>query len=101
MAGRDGYSAIWRQRGSVLGGQFDGGAQAAARPVGQRELAAMRLHDGLRDRQPQPGAAGIAAARILDPVEWLEHFGEFGFGNARAVVVNGDVDRFPSTYARA
>jgi hypothetical protein len=55
----------------------------------------------LRDRQPQPGAAGIAAARILDPVEWLEHFGEFGFGNARAVVVNGDVDRFPSTYARA
>ena len=26
------------------------GAQAAARPVGKRELAAMRLHDGLRDR---------------------------------------------------
>ena len=46
---------------------------ARPRPVAQRDVAAVHLRDVARDGQAQAGAAGLAAARLLQPVERLEH----------------------------
>ena len=44
------------------------------------------------DGQAEPGAAGVAAAGAVDPVEALEDALEVAAGDADAVVAHGDVD---------
>src|SRR5690349_4171197 len=36
------------------------------------DLAAVRLHDVLHDRKPEPGAALLARAGLVDPIKTLE-----------------------------
>ena len=52
----------------------------------------MAQHDVARDGEAEPDAAGRGVARIVEAEERLEHRLALGFGNARAVVVDGDVD---------
>ena len=75
-------------------------------PAGMREcergaLALVRLHPDLAavvggdvadDRQAETGAAGLAAAGPVDPVEALEDALEVALGDADAVVGHGDLD---------
>ena len=51
----------------------------------------MRTHQIARDRQPQPRAAGFAAARLLGAEEWIENLPEQVFGQPRTVVLDADL----------
>src|SRR5205085_2206560 len=57
------------------------------------DAAAVRLDDPLRDRQPQPGAAGGPRPRFLAAVEALEDPRQIGGGDPLARV--GDLDQNP------
>ena len=70
--------------------QRHGRLHAAHRPVGERHIAAMRAQDVARDRQAQPDAAGLPAARRLAAMKRLEHPFEFVRRDARAVVLHLD-----------
>src|SRR5688572_29743664 len=50
----------------------------------------MRLDDGARDREAQPRAAAVAAARALDAVEPLGELRQVCLGNPRAAVLPDD-----------
>ncbi len=52
----------------------------------------MRLDDRTCNRQPEPGPAGLPAARGLDAIERLKHGRALERGDARAVVVDKDGD---------
>ena len=64
--------------------------RAGADPAGHVDLAADRLHQVLDDRQTQPGAAELAAARLVDAVEPLEDARQVVARDADAGV--GDLD---------
>ena len=49
-------------------------AQAAHRAVAERDVAAMRAGDVAGDGEPQPGAAFVLVAGVVQPQERLEHF---------------------------
>ena len=73
--------------------QFD--REAARRPAARfsaRTRAAVQLDEVLHDRQPEPGAAGIAGARLVDAVEALEDPRQILVRNARALVRHRDRD---------
>ena len=53
----------------------------------------MLLNSGFDNRQPQAGAAGLAVARLVGPVEWPENLFAILRADARAVVI--DVNRNP------
>ena len=55
------------------------------------ELAAVTLHDVLDDRQPEPGAAGLARAAAVDAIEALGQPREMLAGDAAAAVDDGDL----------
>src|SRR5688572_8591243 len=80
-------------RSSALNRQRHLSAKTPAGPVRQRDPAVVRLHDRLRDREPEADASGIAAARRLQAVERLEHPGEVLLRNSGSLIVNGDFDR--------
>src|SRR5581483_778650 len=56
------------------------------------ELALVRLHDVLDDRQPEAGAAEIARARLVDSIKALGEARQIFFRNAGAGVADGDLD---------
>ena len=53
----------------------------------------MLLNSGFDNRQPQAGAAGLAVARLVGPVEWPENLFAILRADSRAVVI--DVNRNP------
>jgi len=59
---------------SALDGNPHRGPQPAHRAVAEGDVAAVRAGDVAGDRQPQPRAALILVARIVEPQERLEHF---------------------------
>ena len=62
-----------RSRVSIVGeGQHEAEGRAFAFDGLDRDLASVRLRDVAHDREPEAGAAGGAAARLVDPVEALE-----------------------------
>ena len=74
-------------------------AQTAKRRVAERNVAAVRSRDVARDRQPQPGAAFVLVARVVEPQERLEHVLAQRHRNARPVVVDRHVE--PAVIAMA
>ena len=56
------------------------------------DLAAVRLGDVADDRQPEPGAAGVAAAGAVDPVEAFEDALEVAGRDADAVIAHDERD---------
>ena len=63
---------------------------ARPQPVAQRDRSAVGLNDGAGDREAQTGAAGLAAARGLEPREGLEHGLELVVRQAGTAVGDGD-----------
>ena len=55
-------------------------------------VAAVVLHRVLDDAEPEPGAAGVAAAGVIDAEEALEHAVALVFGDADALIGDGDLD---------
>ena len=56
------------------------------------DVAAVRLRDVAHDREPEPGAAGVAAARPVDAVEALEDAFEVARRDPDAVVAHDERD---------
>ena len=81
---RGGLAAIARKH--------DPGAQTAGGPIAESQLAAVSLHDGLCDGEPEADAASLAAAGFLHPVERLQNACKFRFGYSRPVIVDLDLD---------
>ena len=50
----------------------------------------MRLDDGECDGETETAAAGLTAARFLDPVKRLEDLGKLGFRDSRPMVIDRD-----------
>ena len=73
---------------------LDGKADVKGRPAARRAFdpnpAAMRLDDIFHDREPEPGAAGVAGSVLVDAVEPFEDVRLVVGGNAGSVV--GDAD---------
>ena len=79
-------------RGRLLGaGQAQRERRPAARLRPDGHLAAVVRGDVLDDRQAQPGAAGVARARGVHPVEPLEHALLLGRGDADPLVDDRDL----------
>ena len=57
-----------------------------------RHIAAVSLGDVFDDGQAQAGAAELATARLVHPVEPFEQPGEVFFGDAHALVGESDLD---------
>src|ERR1700676_4179555 len=64
--------------------------QTAKRAVGKRDVAAMGARDVARDREPEPGAAFVLIARVVEPQERLEHLLAHRWWDSRSIVVDGD-----------
>ena len=56
------------------------------------DVASMGLDDVFYDREPEPGASGVAGSVLMDAVESLEDVGLVIGGDAGAVVGDGDGD---------
>ena len=68
----------------------EGGSAALLRP--HPHLAAVVLHGVLDDAEAEAGAAGVAAAGVVDAEEALEHAVALALGDADALVGDGDLD---------
>src|SRR5450756_2054468 len=64
------------------------------------DAAPVSLSDVLDDRQTEPGAAEVAAARLVDPIEALEEPGQVLARHADTVVAHADVDLAPDDLCR-
>ena len=64
-----------------------------------RDLAAVVLGDVAHDRQAEPGAAGLARARLVDPVEAFEDPGQVALRDARSPV-SATRSRTPPSFGR-
>ena len=65
--------------------------RALARLAVDVELAAVTLHDVLDDRQPEPGAAGLARAAAVDAIEALGQPRQMDARDPWAAVDDGDL----------
>ncbi len=70
--------------------QVDGKRRTAAGSRGNGNVPAKTLGQVFYDRQPKPGAAELARARFIDPVEPLEHPVHLVGRDAEAVVNHFD-----------
>src|SRR5689334_17971550 len=79
-----------RPRRSGGGGtrQADGERGALTEPAGNRDAAVHRPNEVLDDRQAQAGAAELAGAGLVHPVEALEDARQVVLGNADAGVLD-------------
>src|ERR671911_288083 len=64
-------------------------AQAPEGAVGEADVTAMAVGDVAGDREPEPGAAFILVARIIQPHERPEHRLALAGRDARTIVVDG------------
>ena len=64
------------------------------------DVAAVRLRDVAHDRETEPGAAGVAAARAVDAVEPLEDPFEIARRDPDAVVAHDERDPVADDRAR-
>src|SRR5690606_20124574 len=78
---------------TLAAAQFNAKHAARAFAAGDGDAPTRGLNDFLGDGEAQPAAAGIRAARLVDPVERLENAVVQRFGNAHALVLNFDGDR--------
>ena len=72
--------------------QIEGEGAALSQLAVDGDIAAVGLGDMFDDGQPQAGAAELAAARLVHPVEPFEQTGEMLFGDAHALVLEADLD---------
>src|SRR5689334_14684627 len=56
------------------------------------DAAAQFVHDAMHQAQPQAAAMDLAGNRIRSPIERLEDVRQVAGGNARPVVLHGDLD---------
>ena len=76
----------------LVDGKSDKEGGACARRTLHRDLAPMRLDNGLDDGQSQSGAAGMAGTIFMDPVEAFKNVGLIPQRDAWPVVGKSDVN---------
>src|SRR6266404_2464278 len=62
--------------------------RAVAQFTNNRQLATVRVYEMLDDCETQPGALGLARARLVEAIKPLEHSREIPCGNTDACVLN-------------
>src|SRR3984957_15468961 len=73
--------------------QTQPGAQSALRRILEQDVAAVAARHVAGDGPAQPGTAGFGVARGIEPEEGAEHVLALGRRDARAVVVDQNLDR--------
>src|SRR5207253_3506729 len=58
--------------------------------------ASVRLHDTLRDGEPEAGAGDLAGGLVLDPIELVEHVRQVAGGDAHPSIGHSDPHRLGS-----
>ena len=56
------------------------------------DVAMMQLNSPSTDGETDPGAAGLAGSRVIDPIKWVEQIGQGLFGHAGAMIQDCDLD---------
>src|SRR5580692_5074191 len=74
-------AVLGERRRSTSARQRQRKPRAAAGSILRAHLAPVQFHEMLDDRQPEPGAAGVAGARLVHPVKPLEDARQVRFGN--------------------
>ena len=65
---------------------------ASSRIILDRNRAAVRLHDALRDAETETVAAGLLRPRAIHTKEWLKEARHVAIGDARAIIRDTDND---------